>query len=106
MTDLQKALVVSFSGTLIGLENPNFDSIWDIVKKKIGLSSNEFDKYAENIEFLIGNMGILAFNSFSGLPYSDKNKVKEILKYALDNGNVKHIPQVHSLYNGVLSFLN
>lgn len=102
ITELQKAVVVSLSGTLIGLEAPNLNAQLAVVRKMIGITEQEFNNNVDALNSLISMWGLNALNSFPSLSKAKRREIKDIFSYALNNGINTNNPDVNAFYKEII----
>lgn len=102
ISELQKAIVVSLSGTLIGLDYSGLDQLLAIVRKRIGITEGEYNRNIDTLNNLISMYGLYALDSFSSLPKDKRREIRDIFSYAFNSGMYKNNPEVKAFYEEVV----
>lgn len=101
LSDLEKAIVVSFATTFIDEESVNVDAA---LANIIEILEYSYDKYQRNlhaVEAMINSVGLHLLNTLKTVSVTDKTFIKQAVDYAYYNGGDKN----DMMYNLMLSIL-
>lgn len=102
ITELQKAVVVSLSATLIGLDYIGLDNLLAVVRDKIGITEYEYNRNIEALNNLITMYGLYALDSFASLSKDKRKEIKDIFTYAFNSGMYKNNPEADAFFKEVI----